>query len=121
MKYANVNQYYPDMPSEAVAHIAKAQARELLDTVLGGIEKDKWYAIRMSEIDDLLSEEYGIRKQMIVEIEPCREQTLVYKPPERMLMPSPSLKEKLKNCIKYLKDKSGGSYEIKEIKNECID
>lgn len=121
MKLENREMYYAEMSSELIERVVRQQARKLIDSVLGQIEKDKWYAIRMTESDFEAFDADKMTKTMRMEIKPAREQTIVYKPPEMMLIPTPSLKEKLKNCIKYLKDKSGGSYEIKEIRNECID
>ena len=107
MKYESVKQYYQEMPEEALAHMAKNQARELLDTVLGNIERDVWYIIRMSENDiQILGE---IRKTITVDIEPAIGTTCVYIPPEKIYLAEHNipLKKKLKNCIDYLKDKSG--------------
>ena len=51
MKIANSQMYPSDAPAEYLERIAKKQATDLLDGVIGQIEKDKWYAIRWSDID----------------------------------------------------------------------
>ena len=105
----NARQYYSDMPSDAVNHYAKAQARELLDAALGKIEKNTWYAIKMSESDFEPSSQPLIRKTMTVEIKKVwLERVEIRSAEELMLTPSTSFRTKLKNCISYMRDKTGG-------------
>lgn len=119
MKVQNVNRYHINLPDDVVAHMEKAQTMELLmEAMMSELVKDKWYAIRLSEHDDPLYEEGCIQKRMAVEFKPCQEQTIVYRPPEQMfLTPTKGIKQKLKNCIRYMRDKSGGTFETKETHN----
>lgn len=123
MKYVNSKMYDAMMPSDIVEEIAKSQARELINSILGRIEKNKWYAIRMTEGDFNQVDAYTVKKTITVEIEPARERTIVHIPPEEIYLSKSniSLKKKLKNCIDYLRDKSGGRLQEQEVNNECID
>lgn len=114
MKVQSVNRYLITLPDDVVAHMEKAQTKELMEAVISELEKDKWYAIQLSEHYELCEGDC-IQKRMAVEFKPCQEQTLVYRPPEQMfLTPTKSIKQKLKNCIRYMRDKSGGTFETKE-------
>lgn len=117
MKIANSQMYPSDAPAEFFERIAQDQARHLLDDMLSHIEKDKWYAIRWSDIDSAEIDPYRCTKRMQIEVEPIREKTLVHVSTEQIhLTPSAGKPffEKLKNCIRYLKDKSGGRLEEKD-------
>lgn len=118
MKFAN-NQLYPsDAPAEYLERIARKQATDLLDGVIDRMEKNKWYAIRWSDIDFAEIDRYTCTKTMQIEVEPVREKTLVHVSTEQIhLTPSAGKPffEKLKNCINYLRDKSGGRLEEKEV------
>ena len=109
--------YPSDAPAEFLERIAKKQATDLLDGVIGQMEKDKWYAIRWSDIDFAEIDHYTFTKRMQIEVEPMREKTLVHVSTEQIhLIPSidKPFFEKLKNCIRYLRDKSGGRLEEKD-------
>lgn len=118
MKIAN-NQLYPtDVPDALIDRIFKSQSVELLDAAMGQMEKDKWYAIRWSDEDFVQIDSLRRTKRMQIEIEPIREKTLVHVSTEQIhLTPSAGKPffEKLKNCINYLRDKSGGRLEEKEV------
>ena len=118
MKIAN-NQLYPaDIPDALIDRIFKSQSVELLDAAMGQMEKDKWYAIRWSDEDFVQIDSLGRTKTMQIEVEPVREKTLVHVSTEQIHL-NPSIDkpffEKLKNCINYLRDKSGGRLEEKEV------
>ena len=117
MKIANSQMYPSDAPAEYLERIAKKQATDLLDGVIGQMEKDKWYAIRLSDIDFAEIDPYTCTKRMQIEVEPIREKTLIHVSTEQIHL-NPSIDkpffEKLKNCIRYLKDKSGGRLEEKD-------
>ena len=56
--------------------------------------------------------------QMSVELEPVKQYKAVYHAPEEVyLPPERSLKAKLKNCLAYLKDKTGGTIETEEVES----
>ena len=118
MKFANSQMYPSDAPAEYLERIAKKQATDLLDGVIGQMEKDKWYAIRWSDIDFAEIDRCTCTKTMQIEVEPVREKTLVHVSTEQIHL-NPSIDkpffEKLKNCISYLRDKSGGRLEEKEV------
>ena len=117
MKIANSQMYPSDAPAEYLERIAKKQATELLDGVIGQMEKDKWYAIRWSDIDFAEIDRYTCTKRMQIEIEPIGERRMVYISSEQIHFNpgiDKSFFEKLKNCIDYLRDKSGGRLEEKE-------
>lgn len=117
MKIANSQMYPSAAPAEYLERIARKQATDLLDGVISQMEKDKWYAIRWSDIDFVEIDPYICTKRMQIEVELMREKTLVHVSTEQIhLIPSagkPFL-EKLKNCISYLRDKSGGRLEEKD-------
>ena len=123
MKYANSRTYERDMPAELIDIVTKKQASELLDQVLGNINKNQWYAIRITESDFEQINYFGFEKRMCMEIEPAQERTMVYIPPEQLHLSEYNipLRKKLKNCIAYLRDKTGGRVEEQEVKNECTD
>lgn len=120
MKYGNKQDYYAEMTPEHVRYIAQAQARALLDGVIGRITPDKWYAIRLSEKDEVIDDVVAYRKTMTVEIEPAQEKMVVHISPEQIHLSKCDipLKQKLKNCIAYLRDKSGGTTEMVEVGHE---
>lgn len=118
MKFANSQMYPSDAPAEYLERIAKKQATDLLDGVIGQMEKDKWYAIRWSDIVFSEIDRYTCTKGMQIEIEPMREKVMFHISSEQIhLTPSAGKPffEKLKNCIDYLRDKSGGRLEEKEV------
>ena len=119
MKIANSQMYPSDAPAEYLERIAKKQATDLLDSVIGQIKKDKWYAIRWSDIDFAEIDPYTCTKKMQIEVEPMRERRMVYISSEQIHF-NPCIDkpffEKLKNCIRYLKDNSGGRLEEKEVR-----
>lgn len=118
MKIANSQIYPSDAPAEFLERIAQDQARNLLDDMLSHIEKDKWYSIRWTDVDFGQPDPFTVTKTMQIEVEPVREKTLVHVSTEQIHL-TPSIDkpffEKLKNCIRYLKDKSGGRLEEKEV------
>ena len=115
MKVQSVSEYNINIPDEVVTHIEKVQTKELMEAMIPELKKDKWYAIRLSEYHDHLYEGDYIQKRMVMEFKPCQEQTIVYKSSEQInFTPTKSLKDKLKNCIRYMRDKSGGVYELTE-------
>lgn len=116
MKFANSQMYPSDAPAEFLERIAKKQATDLLDGVIGQIEKDKWYSIRWTDVDFGQPDPFTFTKTMQIEVEPIREKTLVHVSTEQIhLKPSidKPLSEKLKNCWRYLRDKTGGRLEEK--------
>ena len=118
MKIANSQMYPSDAPAKYLERIAKKQATDLLDGVIGQMEKDKWYAIRWSDIDFAEIDPYTCTKRMQIEVEPMREKVMFHVSSEQIhLTPSAGKPffEKLKNCINYLRDKSGGRLEEKEV------
>ena len=118
MKIANSQMYPNDAPSEFLERIAQDQARHLLDEMLSHIEKDKWYSIRWTDADFGQPDPFTVTKAMQIEIEPMREKVMFHVSSEQIhLTPSAGKPffEKLKNCINYLRDKSGGRLEEKEV------
>ena len=119
MKIANVHMYPNDAPAEYLERIAQDQARHLLDDMLSHIEKDKWYSIRWTDADFGQPDSFTVTRTMQIEVEPIREKTMVYISTEQIhLNPSidKPLSEKLKNCWRYLKDKTGGRMEERDVK-----
>lgn len=111
MKFANNFRYPYDAPSEYLERMCRDQAINLLDIMLSHIEKDKWYAIRLSDGGTEQREPFAITQTMEIEIEDVTEKHLVHVSTEKIhLTPSvdKSFFEKLKNCIRYMKDKTGG-------------
>lgn len=116
MKLANNYLYPNDAPSEILERMAQDQARNLLDGMLSHIDKDKWYAIRWTDIGYEKSDPFTLTKTMQIEIEPIREKNMIWVSPEETYlypMDAPFM-QKLKNCIRYMRDKTGGKWEERE-------
>ena len=83
------------------------------------IEMDKPYSFVFKDDSYMTFDPYGAeefpnieQRKMTVNIEPIPQVRMIYKAPEELhLTPSKSLRTKLKNCWKYLRDDSEGHYE----------
>lgn len=78
------------------------------------IEFDSWYRIKFSTN---LRKEFDCNEMTCkVAFERIPERAVVYRSPEsQFLPPVKSFRQKLKNCVKYLRDKTGGSMETVSI------
>ena len=84
---------------------------------------DQWYRIRLSfcNMPDYMNfVTYSDLDVMVMQarlnIDVIPERAVVYRSPEsQFLPPVKSFRQKLKNCVKYLRDKTGGSMETVSI------
>ena len=123
MKLVN-KQYYPaEITGDHLEFMIEQQTRALLDLLPTKIEKGRWYTIRLSDCGSFLDDNdspYGtITKIMQIEVEHVAEKRMVHVSSEEIHL-SPSidkpLSEKLKNCWRYLRDKTGGRMEERDVK-----
>ena len=117
MKFCSKQMYDREMPSEILQEAAKHQARVLLDECLGGMTKGVWYAVRLTEEDFHELGGCGLVKNMILEFQPIPERRIHFVSAEDNFLVKTETKliPKLKNCIAYLRDKTGGEYREERI------
>lgn len=121
--------YIPSMLPEEDAQIyvgnKRAQFVTEALTESGYLQDGGFVTLRYSEtrgaaldLETLYNVEEMDIVQMSVELEPVKQYKAVYHAPEEIyLPPERSLKAKLKNCLAYLRDKTGGTIETEEV--EC--
>lgn len=102
--------------SAAKDEIVKAKKKDLFATAAEAISERVYYKIYFETRSEFrLQYEEVILK---LKIEPLRMKHMeaVYIPPENIYLyhSDRSLKDKLRNCIKYLKDRSGGKIDWRE-------
>ncbi len=105
-----------EMPKEAIEHVIKEQERECISEMLTLVETERTYKMSLHHV---MAKHCGTstwgdvyESNVYMDIEPVPELRMVYKSPEDLhLTPSKSLRTKLKNCWKYLRDNSEGRYE----------
>lgn len=101
--------------SAAKDEIVKAKKKDLFATAAEAISERVYYKIYFETRSEFrLQYEEVILK---LNIEPLRIKHMeaVYTPPEEIILrPAKPLKEKLRNCIRYLKDRSGGEIDWRE-------
>lgn len=99
----------------ALDHIMEDTKERLFIEASKKIEEGVYYKVRYrnrTELNPTMNE-----VTFIFDMEPLRMKHMeaVYTPPEEIcLRPEKSLKDKLRNCIRYLKDRSGGRIEWRE-------
>ena len=88
--------------------------RKLMEEAVSEMEPERWYAVKLGRETSM---EYGVDGVMLktsLTVSPATEKTAVYIPPEDMFLKDKnetSFWQKLKNCIAYLTDKTGGKME----------
>ena len=69
-----------------------------------------WYKVRIDQRDEIDSDEYS-RVDLIMEFDEIPEQTFLIKTREQIcLLPTQSLRQKLKNCYKYLSKRGNNDF-----------
>lgn len=100
------------MPAELIPQVVKMQETECINAMIEKMEFERPYKIMAHR--ELVADRYlpGCMKSSVyIDIEPIPEVRLTYMSPEDMhLKPDKSLIEKLKNCWRYLHDRSNGQY-----------
>ena len=104
-----------DCPTGISDEIITNQTRSILVSLVSYVIPDKYYKIRLKTeklykpLTD--SKEY----RLTLEYDQVPEKIAVYRSPEELnLVPETSTLNKLKNCIRYLRDKTGGKLEFIE-------
>lgn len=117
--------YIPSILTEADAqNIVKIKRERFVTEALtesGYLQDGGFVTLRYSEARgpdiDHYAEDIDI-VQMSVELEPVKQYKAVYHAPEETYFyPTRSLKAKLKNCLAYLRDKTGGTIETEEVES----
>jgi len=104
--YLSKYEYTPEISEDVVCHLFADISQKLIKE----IEFDSWYRIKFST---------NFRREYDCDVMTCRvaferipERAVVFKAPEEFLLPpEKSFRQKLKNCVKYLRDKTGGQPE----------
>lgn len=116
MKISACTQVPMNADSELIENIEKIKFQKLMEEAVSKMEPGHWYAIRL---DRQASPQFGgdgmVLKSSLT-VTPASEKTAVYISPEDMFLKNNvqvSFWEKIKNCIKYLRDKSGGEIKWK--------
>lgn len=110
------DQLSPDADEEMVKIIAQRQYRRLMDEIAPKMVPGTWYATKLEQ-QFFLKPGQGAVLQSAVTVKECPVEQTVYIPPEDMYLKGGTelpLIQKIKRCIAYLLDKSGGKYERKE-------
>lgn len=96
--------------------------KQFFENIADYVEFDKPYSVKVSDVDDYRTinghnDPRIESRKMIATIEPIPQFRMKYISPEKMyLSPSDgSFIKKIRNCITYLKDKTGGKMECEEI------
>ena len=120
MKIRNRYVYQNDAPPEYLESLAEHQIRDLMVRLATEIEKDRWYSIKLTDINyesDVSEFPFTTTKRMQIEVEPIREKRMVWVSQEEIHLnqyDKPFL-QKMKNCFRYLKDRTGGRWEEREV------
>ena len=121
MKIANSQVYgfSLELSEDLAKHYVKLQREKLFADLSEKIEPNRWYLIRLS---DRRAYNYTFGETtytLYLDCETAKEKQVLYHSSEEMyLKTAPKFSQKLKNCIKYLRDKSGGTIVVKDIKEE---
>ena len=106
------------LSDELAQRCIKEQRERLFAGLSERIEPNRFYSIRLS---DRIEEHYMSGETVFtlyLEYEPAIEKQIVHVSPEEMCFkPSTTLRQKLKNCVAYLRDKTGGMMVEKEIEH----
>lgn len=98
----------------ALDHIVEDAKGRLFKEASKKIEEGVYYSV----LYRIRTEQNPAMKEitLILDLERMKHMEAVYKQPEDIYLcrPEKSLKEKLRNCIRYLKDRSGGRIEWRE-------
>ena len=111
MKISN-RHIYPfsfSMSEDLAKHCKKEQVRDLFAELHDMIELNRRYSMMLSETLDEDCEVGVTICTFYIDCDPAIEKKIVRISPEEMYFkPSKGFIEKLKNCIRYLRDKTGG-------------
>lgn len=101
--------------------IVKVKKKDLFATAAEAISEGLYYKIYFETRSEDVCRDFGFPAEEVIlrlNIEPLRMKHMeaVYIPSENIYLcrPDRSLKEKLRNCIRYLKDHSGGRIDWRE-------
>ncbi len=123
MKISACTQLPMNADAELIKSVEELKFRKLMEEAVSAMEPGRWYAVKL---DRAGSPEFGFGIDGMVlrsslTVTPASEKTAVYISPEDMFLKNNvqvSFWEKIKNCIKYLRDKSGGEIKWKGKDNE---
>lgn len=108
--YFSKNEYTPEINEYVVCNLFANISQRLIKE----IEFDSWYRIKFSTN---FREEFDCDiMRCEVAFERIQERAVVYRSPETQFLTSAkSFRQKLKNCVKYLRDKTGGGLETETL------
>lgn len=106
------------LSDEQAQHWIKEQRARLFADLSEKIEPNRFYSIMLSDSTDEHYMSGETIYTLYLEIEPAIEKQIVHVSPEEMYFkPSTTLRQRLKNCVAYLRDKTGGMMVEKEIEH----
>ena len=95
--------------------------RELMEKAVSQMEPERWYAVKLSKDTSMEYGVGGVKLETSLTVTHVPEKTAVYIPPEDIFLKNKnrsSLWQKLKNCVAYLMDRTGGKIEWKGNEDE---
>lgn len=103
---------------DTVRHVGEDMIRQIFLRATLDMRPGIWYKIKFEESrEKAYADDVELRIELAYDIIP--ERAVVYKAPEEILLPpEKSFRQKLKNCVRYLRDKTGGSLETVMIKGK---
>lgn len=114
MRIANVRNFHvvghEEPPEDIRREIINEQTRSLLYEAKCQMDTGHFYVMRINFGCVSWEANYWTNR-MSLDLYPCEECRTLYVPSEeKHLQPNKKLGEKLKNCIAYLRDRSGGTF-----------
>lgn len=104
-----------DCPTGISDEIITNQTRSILVSLVSYVVPDRYYKIRLGKEKTFSPLDDSTAYYLTLEYDQVPEKIAVYRSPEELnLVPETSTLNKLKNCIKYLRDKTGGKLEFTE-------
>ena len=108
---------------DLVRNIKEHLEAELSKKMWEKILPDRWYRVRLSFCNMPDYRNYATYNddlnimvmQGTLDMDVIEERAVVYKSPEELLLqPEKTIRQKLKNCWRYLRDKKGGYIEVRK-------
>lgn len=101
---------YNDLWEEEIKDKAMMQlGAEIVKNLYAGA----WYRVKLNTSEERIGDVKDFLAEM--EYETIQENVIVCKPPEKLfLQPEKTIWKKLKNCWRYLQDKTGGYIEVRK-------
>lgn len=91
--------------------------QKLMEEAVSEMEPERWYAVKLSSDTSLEYGADGLMLKTSLTVTPAVEKTAVFISSEDIYLKDKnktSFRQKLKNCLAYLKDKKGGKIEWRD-------